>query len=106
MVSPPRHPAKIPAIISKAIREVENFVWFIGLGREKGGNKDLTGINKIWKKNAMSFLVRAPGLEPKSGITEPFLLLREMSFRCLEDIRRGRTGTARQLLTMLAGVEQ
>ncbi len=48
MVSPPRHPAKIPAIISKAIREVENFVWFIGFEREKGGNKDLTGINKIW----------------------------------------------------------
>jgi len=49
-------------------------------------------------------LVRAPGLEPKCGGEEPFSLLRELSLQCLEDIRRGRTATARQLLSMLAGV--
>ena len=49
-------------------------------------------------------LVRAPGLEPKSGGEEPFSLLRELSVQCLEDIRKGRTATARQLLSMLAGV--
>ena len=51
-------------------------------------------------------LVRAPGLEPKSGGEEPFSLLRELSIQCLEDIRKGRTATARQLLSMLAGVEE
>ena len=50
------------------------------------------------------FLVRAPGLEPKSGGEEPFSLLRELSVQCLEDIRKGRTATARELLSMLAGV--
>jgi len=49
-------------------------------------------------------LVRAPGLEPKSGGNEPFSLLRELSRQCLEDIRKGRTATARQLLYILAGV--
>ena len=49
-------------------------------------------------------LVRAPGLEPKSGCEEAFSLLRELSLRCLEDIRKGRTATARQLLCMIAGV--
>ena len=51
-------------------------------------------------------MVRAPGLEPKSGGEEPFSLLRELSIQCLEDIRKGRTATARQLLSMLAGVEE
>ena len=49
-------------------------------------------------------VVRAPGLEPKSGGEEPFSLLRELSQQCLEDIRKGRTATTRQLLSMLAGV--
>ena len=49
-------------------------------------------------------LVRAPGLEPKSGCEESFSLLRELSQQCLEDIRKGRTATTRQLLSMLAGV--
>ena len=51
-------------------------------------------------------MVRAPGLEPKSGCEEPFSLLRELSQQCLEDIRKGRTATTRQLLSMLAGVEE
>ena len=51
-------------------------------------------------------MVRAPGLEPKSGGEEPFSLLKELSQLCLEDIRKGRTATARQLLSMLAGVEK
>jgi len=50
-------------------------------------------------------LVRAPGLEPKSSGEDPFSLLRELSLQCLEDIQKGRTATARQLLSMLAGVE-
>ena len=49
-------------------------------------------------------LVRAPGLEPKSGGEEPFSLLRELSLQCLENIRKGRTANAKQLLSMLAGV--
>jgi len=51
-----------------------------------------------------SVLVRAPGLEPKSGSKEPFLLLREISTQCLEDIRKGKTGTVKQLLTLLSEV--
>ena len=53
---------------------------------------------------SMGLVVRAPGLEPKSGGKEPFSLLRELSRQCLEDIRKGRTGTAMQLLSVLAGV--
>jgi len=53
-----------------------------------------------------SCLVRAPGLEPKSSSKEPFLLLREISTQCLEDIRKGKTGTVKQLLTLLSGVKQ
>ena len=49
-------------------------------------------------------MVRAPGLEPKSSSKEPFLLLREISTQCLEDIRKGKTGTVKQLLTLLSGV--
>jgi len=49
-------------------------------------------------------MVRAPGLEPKSGGEEPFSLLRELCLQCLEDIRKGRTATTRQLLSMLVGV--
>jgi len=48
-------------------------------------------------------LVRAPGLEPESGGEEAFSSLRELSLQCLEDIRKGRTAIARQLLSMLAG---
>mgnify|MGYP006222632547 CR=1 FL=1 len=55
----------------------------------------------VWDSNV---LVRAPGLEPKSGGEEPFSLLRELSLQCLNDMRRGRTATARQLLSLLAGV--
>ena len=51
-------------------------------------------------------MVRAPGLEPKSSSKEPFLLLREISTQCLEDIRKGKTGTVKQLLTLLSGVKQ
>ena len=57
----------------------------------------------VWDSNV---LVRAPGLEPKSGGEEPFSLLKELSQLCLEDIRKGRTATARKLLSMLAGVEE
>ena len=35
-------------------------------------------------------LVRAPGLEPKSGQKEPFLSPKEISSQCLEDIRKGK----------------
>jgi len=49
-------------------------------------------------------LVRAPGLEPKSSSKEPFLLLKEISTQCLEDICKGKTGTVKQLLTLLSGV--
>ena len=52
------------------------------------------------------FLVRAPGLEPKSGLEEPFLLLKEISSQCLEDIRKGKNGTVKQLLTLLSDVKQ
>ena len=51
-----------------------------------------------------NMLVRAPGLEPKSGGEEPFSLLRELSRLCLEDLRKGRNASARQLLSMLEGV--
>ena len=37
---------------------------------------------------------------------EPFLLLKEISTQCLEDIRKGKTGTVKQLLTLLSGVKQ
>ncbi len=51
-------------------------------------------------------MVRAPGLEPKSSGKEPFSLLRDLAIRCLEDIRKGRTATSAQLLSMLGGVEE
>jgi len=51
-------------------------------------------------------VVRAPGLEPKSSGKEMFSLLRDLAIRCLEDIRKGRTATSRQLLSMLWGVER
>ena len=35
-------------------------------------------------------LVRAPGPERKSGVEEPFLLPKESSSQCLEDIRKGK----------------
>ena len=52
------------------------------------------------------FLVRAPGLEPKSGSKEPFLLLKEISTKLLEDIREGKNGAVKQLLTLLSGARQ
>jgi hypothetical protein len=45
-----------------------------------------------------------PDLNRSPVSDEAFALLRELSRQCLEDIGRGRTATARQLLTMLAGV--
>ena len=59
-----------------------------------------TRLNKLASKG---LVVRAPGLEPKSSGKEPFSLLRDLAKRCLEDIRKGRTATTRQLLSMLAG---
>ena len=55
---------------------------------------------------SMGLVVRAPGLEPKSSSKEPFSLLRDLAQRCLEDIRKGRTATTRQLLSMLAGARE
>ena len=51
-------------------------------------------------------LVHAPGLEPKSSSKEPFLLLKDISTLYLEDIRKGKTGTVKQMLTLLSGVKQ
>ena len=51
-------------------------------------------------------VVRAPGLEPKSSSEELFLLLKEISTQCLEDIREGKNGTVKQLLTSLSGAKQ
>ncbi len=48
-------------------------------------------------------MVRAPGLEPKSRSKDLFLLLKEISTQCLEDIREGKNGTVKQLLTLLSG---
>ena len=47
-----------------------------------------------------------PDLNPKSSSKEPFLLLKEISTQCLEDIRKGKTGTVKQLLSLLSGVKQ
>jgi hypothetical protein len=55
---------------------------------------------------SLYFLVRAPGLEPKSSSKELFLLLKEKSSQCLEDIRKGKTGTVKELLTLLSGVNK
>ena len=52
---------------------------------------------------SLYFLVRAPGLEPKFSSKEPFFLLKEISTQCLEDIRKGKTGTVKLLLTLLSG---
>ena len=45
-----------------------------------------------------------PDLNRSPVSDEAFTLLRELSRQCMEDIRRGRTAPARQLLSMLAGV--
>ena len=47
-----------------------------------------------------------PDLNRSPVSDEAFALLRELSRQCMEDIRRGRTAPARQLLSMLAGVEE
>ena len=68
---------------------------------------------KIWdsggfnlKEKFDDIMVRAPGLEPKTSTKEIFLLLKEISTLYLEDIRKGKTGTVKQLLTLLSGVKQ
>ena len=53
-----------------------------------------------------AFWSALPDLNRSPVPDEAFVLLRELSRQCLEDIRKGRTATARQLLSMLAGVEE
>ena len=45
-----------------------------------------------------------PDLNRSPVSDEAFVLLRELSRQCLEEIQRGRTATTRQLLSMLAEV--
>ena len=45
-----------------------------------------------------------PDLNRSPVPDEAFVLLRELSRQCLEDIRKGKTGTVKQLLTLLSGV--
>ena len=45
-----------------------------------------------------------PDLNRSPVSDEAFVLLRELSRQCLEEIRGGRTATSRQLLSMLAEV--
>ena len=45
-----------------------------------------------------------PDLNRSPVADEAFVLLRELSRQCLEEIQRGRTATTRQLLSMLAEV--
>ena len=45
-----------------------------------------------------------PDLNRSPVPDEAFVLLRELSRQCLEEIQRGRTATTRQLLSMLAEV--
>ena len=45
-----------------------------------------------------------PDLNRSPVSDEAFALLRELSRQCLEEIRRGRTATTRQLRSMLAEV--
>ena len=68
----------------------------------------LVSFRTILKFNFLNlyFLLRAPGLEPKTSTKEIFLLLKEISTLYLEDIRKGKTGTVKQLLTLLSGVKQ
>ena len=54
----------------------------------------------------MIFWSALPDLNRSPVSDEAFALLRELSRQCMEDIRRGRTAPARQLLSMLAGVEE
>lgn len=68
----------------------------------------LVSFRTILKFNFLNlyFWARAPGLEPKTCSKEIFLLLKEISTLYLEDIRKGKTGTVKQLLTLLSGVKQ
>jgi len=52
----------------------------------------------------MIFWSTLPDLNRSPVSDEAFVLLRELSRQCLEEIRRGRTATTRQLLSMLAEV--
>ena len=52
----------------------------------------------------MIFWSALPDLNRSPVPDEAFVLLRELSRQCLEEIRRGRTATTRQLLSMLAEV--
>ena len=65
----------------------------------------LVSFRTILKFNFLNlyFLLRALGLEPKSSSEELFLLLKEISTQCLEDIHEGKNGTVKQLLTLLSG---
>ena len=56
-----------------------------------------------WDENE-GMLVRAPGLEPESGVREALALLGKLSKNCLGDTRKGRTATSRKLLTTIAGL--
>jgi hypothetical protein len=56
--------------------------------------------------NLMILWSALPDLNRSPVSDEAFALLRELSRQCMEDIRRGRTAPARQLLSMLAGVEE
>ncbi len=56
--------------------------------------------------NLVVFWSALPDLNRSPVSDEAFALLRELSRQCMEDIRRGRTAPARQLLSMLAGVEE
>ena len=70
-------------------------------------NKCNSGIVKKWEKNAIDKLWSAlPDLNRSPVSDETFVLLKELARQSLEDIRKGRTATARQLLSMLAGVEE
>ena len=44
-----------------------------------------------------------PDLNRSPVVKGTFLLLKEISTQCLEDIRKGKTGTVKQLLTLLKG---
>ena len=47
-----------------------------------------------------------PDLNRSPAVRRFILLLKEISTLYLEDIRKGKTGTVKQLLTLLSGVKQ
>ena len=52
----------------------------------------------------MIFWSALPDLNRSPAVRRFFLLLKEISTLCLEDIRKGKTGTVKQLLSLLSGV--